>query len=177
MLFTSIMPTHAEKNRVRRVLFPLKRANIAAFCLYDRAAGRPLGGPRVSSAAWHRLGCLLRGTTRPRLCTPVACTSQVLVYLLKAPPTGGTRSASRTYAVPVPVCQCPWYTYSIQYATHNTQHTQRLCYVLGCSVLEHRHSHRTRKQLLGTWALPRLLRLLRARSSQQLLPPPLRWFN
>jgi hypothetical protein len=34
------MPTHAEKNRGRRVLFPLKRANIAAFCLYDRAAGR-----------------------------------------------------------------------------------------------------------------------------------------
>jgi hypothetical protein len=32
---------------------------------------RPIGGPRVSSAAWHRLGCLLRGTTRPRLCTPV----------------------------------------------------------------------------------------------------------
>jgi hypothetical protein len=31
---------------------------------------RPIGGPRVSSAAWHRLGCLLRGTTRPRLCTP-----------------------------------------------------------------------------------------------------------
>jgi hypothetical protein len=25
------MPTHAEKNRGRRVLFPLKRANIAAF--------------------------------------------------------------------------------------------------------------------------------------------------
>jgi hypothetical protein len=24
-------------------------------------------GSRVSSAAWHRLGCLLRGTTRPRL--------------------------------------------------------------------------------------------------------------
>jgi hypothetical protein len=34
------MPTHAEKNRERRVLFPLKRANIAAFCLYDRAAGQ-----------------------------------------------------------------------------------------------------------------------------------------
>jgi hypothetical protein len=33
------MPTHAEKNRERCVLFPLKRANIAAFCLYDRAAG------------------------------------------------------------------------------------------------------------------------------------------
>jgi hypothetical protein len=34
------MPTHAEKNRGRRVLFPLKRANMAAFGLYDRAAGR-----------------------------------------------------------------------------------------------------------------------------------------
>jgi len=33
------MPTHAEKNRGRRVLFPLKRANMAAFGLYDRAAG------------------------------------------------------------------------------------------------------------------------------------------
>jgi hypothetical protein len=39
MLFTSTMPTHAEKNRGRRVLFPLKRANNAAFGLYDRAAG------------------------------------------------------------------------------------------------------------------------------------------
>ena len=39
MLFTSTMPTHAEKNRGRRVLFPLKRANTAAFCLCDRAAG------------------------------------------------------------------------------------------------------------------------------------------
>jgi hypothetical protein len=34
------MPTHAEKNRGRRVLFPLKRANMAAFGLYDRAAGQ-----------------------------------------------------------------------------------------------------------------------------------------
>jgi hypothetical protein len=41
MLFTSTMPTptHAEKNRGRRVLFPLKRANTAAFGLCDRAAG------------------------------------------------------------------------------------------------------------------------------------------
>jgi hypothetical protein len=31
------MSTHAEKNRGRRVLFPLKRANIAAFGLCDRA--------------------------------------------------------------------------------------------------------------------------------------------
>jgi hypothetical protein len=29
-----------RKNRGRRVLFPLKRANTAAFCLYDRAAGQ-----------------------------------------------------------------------------------------------------------------------------------------
>jgi hypothetical protein len=35
MLFTSTMPTHAEKNRGRRVLcFPLKRANTAVFCLW-----------------------------------------------------------------------------------------------------------------------------------------------
>jgi hypothetical protein len=40
MLFTSTMPTHAEKKRERRVLFPLKRANISPFGLYDRAAGR-----------------------------------------------------------------------------------------------------------------------------------------
>jgi hypothetical protein len=60
---------------------------------------RPISGPRVSSAAWYRLGCLLRGTTRPRLCTPVACTSQVLVYLLRAPPTGGTHSASRALRI------------------------------------------------------------------------------
>jgi hypothetical protein len=33
------MPTHAEKKQGRRVLFPLKRASIAAFGLYDRAAG------------------------------------------------------------------------------------------------------------------------------------------
>jgi hypothetical protein len=34
------MPTHAEKNRGRRVFFSLKRANTAAFGLYDHAAGR-----------------------------------------------------------------------------------------------------------------------------------------
>jgi hypothetical protein len=34
------MPTHAEKNRGRRVLFPLKRANISPFGLCDRAAGQ-----------------------------------------------------------------------------------------------------------------------------------------
>jgi hypothetical protein len=33
-------------------------------------ARSPVGGPRVSLVDWHRLGCLLRGTTRPRLCTP-----------------------------------------------------------------------------------------------------------
>jgi hypothetical protein len=40
MLFTSTMPTHAEKNGGRRVSFPLKRANIAVFGLCDRAAGQ-----------------------------------------------------------------------------------------------------------------------------------------
>jgi hypothetical protein len=36
------MPAHAEHNGGRRVLFlfPLKRANISAFGMYDRAAGR-----------------------------------------------------------------------------------------------------------------------------------------
>jgi hypothetical protein len=43
MLFTSTMPTYAEKNRGRRVLFPLKRANISPFGLYDRAAGPHAG--------------------------------------------------------------------------------------------------------------------------------------
>jgi hypothetical protein len=50
----------------------------------------PRGGPRISSAAWLRLGCLLRGTTWPRLCNPSCLhlpppTSQVLVC-----PLGGT---------------------------------------------------------------------------------------
>jgi hypothetical protein len=40
------MPTYAEKSRGRRVLFPLKLANIAAFCLYDRAASRLQAGVR-----------------------------------------------------------------------------------------------------------------------------------
>jgi hypothetical protein len=61
------------------------------------SCARPLCGPRVSSAAWHRLGCLLRGTTWPRWCTPSACTSQVVVCLLGAPPTGGTHSVSQTH--------------------------------------------------------------------------------
>jgi hypothetical protein len=51
MLFTSAMPTHAEKNKGRRVLFPLKRANIAAFAfgLCGRAAGRAVGRRRLSA--------------------------------------------------------------------------------------------------------------------------------
>jgi hypothetical protein len=58
MLFTSTMPTHAEKNRGRRVLFPLKRANIAAICLYDRAAGRAVCAPppisyHAKGTAWQ----------------------------------------------------------------------------------------------------------------------------
>jgi hypothetical protein len=51
-----------------------------SVCAPDRRPARLL-------AAWHRLGCLVRGTTRPRLCTPVACTSQVLVCGV---PTQGT---------------------------------------------------------------------------------------
>ena len=43
MLFTSIMPTHAEKNVGRRVLFPLKRASIAVLlwpvCMTATAVG------------------------------------------------------------------------------------------------------------------------------------------
>jgi hypothetical protein len=62
------------------------------------SCARPLCGPRVSSTAWHRLGGLLRGsTTWPRVCTPSpACTSQVLMCLLGAPPTGGIHSVSQT---------------------------------------------------------------------------------
>jgi hypothetical protein len=40
MLFASDTPTHTQKNGALRVLLPIKRANSAAFCLYDRAAGR-----------------------------------------------------------------------------------------------------------------------------------------
>jgi hypothetical protein len=38
MLFTSAMPTHTKKNGALRALLSLKRANISAFCLCDRAA-------------------------------------------------------------------------------------------------------------------------------------------
>jgi hypothetical protein len=64
------------------------------------SCARPLGGPRISSVAWHRLGCLqpLGFACVPQL--HVACTSQVLVWLLRAPPTGGTHSASRTNGAP-----------------------------------------------------------------------------
>jgi hypothetical protein len=34
------MPTHTQKNGALRALLPLKRANILAFCLHDRAAGQ-----------------------------------------------------------------------------------------------------------------------------------------
>jgi hypothetical protein len=40
MLFASDTPTHTKKNGALRVLVPIKQANISAFCLYDRAAGR-----------------------------------------------------------------------------------------------------------------------------------------
>jgi hypothetical protein len=88
------LPTPSvRRNHVKRRTLKLAYGGILPPPWY----ARPLGGPRVSSAAGHRLGCLIRGTTRPRLCTPVACTCQVLVYLLRAPPTGGTHSASRTH--------------------------------------------------------------------------------
>jgi hypothetical protein len=62
MLFTSTMPTHAdaEKNRGRRVLFPLKRANTAAFGLYDRAAGQWL-----APSSWSE--CLVPPRERERI--------------------------------------------------------------------------------------------------------------
>jgi hypothetical protein len=63
---------------------PGKRARPAA-----RASPRLLG---IASAACFGaplgLAC--------RLCTPAACTCQMPVCLLRAPPTGGTHSASRT---------------------------------------------------------------------------------
>jgi hypothetical protein len=58
------MPTHAEKNRGRRVLFPLKRANISPFGLYDRAAGPAVlseFGVRVRVAI-SIAGCRMHGT-------------------------------------------------------------------------------------------------------------------
>jgi hypothetical protein len=40
MLFASAMPpTHTKKKGALRALLSLKRANISAFCLCDRAAG------------------------------------------------------------------------------------------------------------------------------------------
>ena len=47
MLFTSDMPTHTKKNGALRVLVPIKRANISAFGLYDRAAGPLAVQPRA----------------------------------------------------------------------------------------------------------------------------------
>jgi hypothetical protein len=99
----------APKKSPRLKTIPLGGLSANACALYPRgrdplispgalrpSCARALCGPRASSAAWHRLGCLLRGTTWPRLCTPSACTSQVLVCLLGAPPTGGTHSVSQT---------------------------------------------------------------------------------
>jgi hypothetical protein len=52
MLFTSTAPTHAEKSRWRRVLFPLKRANTAAFGLL------PVACVIAQLAAGHLLSSL-----------------------------------------------------------------------------------------------------------------------
>jgi hypothetical protein len=71
VVYYSTMPTHAEKNRERRVLFPLKRANIAAFCLYDRAAGpgrassKPKPGAACSSSRERPAGRWLGALSGP----------------------------------------------------------------------------------------------------------------
>jgi hypothetical protein len=57
------MPTHAEKNGGRRVLFPVKRANIAVFGLYDRAAGQ------LAAKALFASGLALLGIPQPVIST------------------------------------------------------------------------------------------------------------
>jgi hypothetical protein len=54
-----------KKNRERRVSFPLKRANTAAFCLYDRAAG-PVGPLRCSMALRGAARDLVPGQSQER---------------------------------------------------------------------------------------------------------------
>ena len=65
------------------------------LCVPARRPAHLLGCSAFLASPQLLLSCLRRGTTRPRLCTPVACTSQVLVCLLgTAPPTGGTHCES-----------------------------------------------------------------------------------
>jgi hypothetical protein len=82
------------------------------------SCAHPLGGPRVPRlldiASARCLGCLLRGTTCSRP-PGLACVPQlhalVLVRLLGAPPTGGTRSFSESNAT-VATTTCPDYLHS-----------------------------------------------------------------
>jgi hypothetical protein len=58
-----------------------------------------LAAPRLLASGHQPLGLACRLAYVPQL----LCTCQVLVCLLRAPPTGGTHSASRTQQV-----QCTW---------------------------------------------------------------------
>jgi hypothetical protein len=65
--------TYPLKSTARRIRFRCRDPLTSSRGCLRPSCARPLGGPRISSAAWaawHRLGCWLRGTTRPRLCTP-----------------------------------------------------------------------------------------------------------
>ena len=61
MLFASDMPTHTKKNGALRVLVPIKRANFAAFCLYDRAGAQLVPSPGDLGGCISRL---IRGKFR-----------------------------------------------------------------------------------------------------------------
>jgi hypothetical protein len=113
---------------------------------------RPLGGWRPAhllgcSAAWHRLSCLLsclrRGTTRPRLCTLAACTSQVLVCLLGAPPTGGTHCESN--APPGPIDASSFWPLIRTHSSTSSAHMSSILYI-------HSHVHlRLVSVVCGAW--------------------------
>jgi hypothetical protein len=77
------MPTHAEKNRGRRVLFPLKRANISPFDLYDRAAGRAVTNKRTKGTLEARIarGELVDFTPHPKPQPILSLTQGRVVHL------------------------------------------------------------------------------------------------
>jgi hypothetical protein len=72
-----LLPLDADASAVHSR--PADRGKISCRGSSPLLCAPALRGPRISSATWYRLGGLLRGTTCPRLCTPSACTSQVLV--------------------------------------------------------------------------------------------------
>ena len=68
--FASAMPTHTKKNGALRALPSLKRANISAFGLYERAAGpAPIAIAAVTRHVAHRPGAGAPGS-RPAAHSP-----------------------------------------------------------------------------------------------------------